>query len=54
MFKEYEAWMNDNRIISEFVRFHPMVKNHEACRDFYNVIPLGDVVHMDLSSPEDI
>lgn len=31
-----------------------MVRNHEACRSFYEVIQLGEVVHMDLSSPEDI
>ena len=31
-----------------------MVKNHDASRPFYEVIQLGEVVHMDLSSPEDI
>ena len=29
-----------------------MLKNHEKCGDFYEVIKLGEVVHMDLSSPE--
>ena len=52
LFKSYSAWLERNGIISEFVRFHPMVKNHEACRPFYDVIQLGEVVHMDLSSPE--
>ena len=47
-------WTEKNGIISEFVRFHPMVKNHEASRSFYEVIKLGEVVHMDLSSPEEI
>lgn len=54
LFKAYEAWIQKNGIISEFVRFHPMVKNHEASRPFYEVIQLGEVVHMDLRSPEDI
>ena len=54
LFKEYESWIQKNGIISEFVRFHPMVKNHEASYSFYEVIQLGEVVHMDLSSPEDI
>lgn len=54
LFQEYLKWIQKNGIISEFVRFHPMVKNHEAARDFYEVIQLGEVVHMDLSSPEDI
>lgn len=50
----YLAWTTENDIISEFVRFHPMLKNHEACGDFYEVIQLGEVVHMELSSPEEI
>lgn len=54
LFDEYERWLEKNGIICEFVRFHPMVKNHEACRSFYEVIQLGEVVHMELSSPEDI
>ncbi len=54
LFEEYEGWIEKNGIISEFVRFHPMVKNHDASRPFYEVIQLGEVVHMELSSPEDI
>lgn len=54
LFQAYERWLEKNSIISEFVRFHPMVKNHEASSSFYEVIQLGEVVHMDLSSPEDI
>lgn len=54
LFEEYEEWAKKNGIISEFVRFHPMVKNHEASQPFYEVIALGEVVHIDLSSPEDI
>ena len=54
LFKAYEAWLERNGIISEFVRFHPMVKNHEKCSSFYDVIQLGEVVHMDLNSPEAI
>ena len=54
LFEEYSKWVRKNGIISEFVRFHPMVHNHTACEDFYEVIPLGEVVHMDLSDPEGI
>lgn len=54
LFEAYKNWVQKNGIISEFVRFHPMVKNHDASRTFYEVIQLGEVVHMDLSSPEDI
>lgn len=54
LFFAYQRWMERHGIISEFVRFHPMVKNHEACKEFYEVIQLGEVVHMELSSPEEI
>ena len=54
LFREYQDWMHRNYIICEFVRFHPMVKNHEQCSSFYDVVRLGEVVHMDLSSPETI
>lgn len=51
LFRSYEDWAKRNGITSEFVRFHPMIGNHEACRSFYEVIQLGEVVHMDLNSP---
>ncbi len=54
LFQAYCQWLGKNGIISEFVRFHPMVKNHEAARSFYEVIQLGKVVHMELSTPEGI
>ena len=52
LFSEYIKWLADNKIISEFVRFHPMLQNQRNCENFYDVIQLGEVVHMDLSSPE--
>lgn len=54
LFGAYENWIQKNGIISEFVRFHPMVKNHDTSMPFYEVIQLGEVVHMELSNPEDI
>jgi hypothetical protein len=51
LFDEYRAWLERNGIVSEFVRFHPLAKNHESCTGFYDVLQLGGVVHMDLSSP---
>jgi len=54
LFNSYSAWLQRNGIISEFVRFHPMLKNHEACQGFYDVIQLGEVVHIDLSDREGI
>lgn len=54
IFIAYEKWVRENKIISEFVRFHPLIKNHEVASTFYDIVQLGEVVHMDLSSPEDI
>lgn len=52
LFEEYACWITKNDIISEFVRFHPMIGNHKKVQENYNVIQLGEVIHMDLSSPE--
>lgn len=49
---EYESWCRKNGIISEFVRFHPVLKNHELLEKNYDVVPLGDTISLDLSSPE--
>ncbi len=54
VFEAYRQWAEKNGVISEFVRFHPMLCNHEACKSFYEVVRLGEVVHMELSSPETI
>ena len=54
LFETYKRWLDKNGVICEFVRFHPMVKNHENSRSFYEVIQLGEVVHMELTSPEEI
>lgn len=54
LFAAYERWCRRSGIVSEFVRFHPMAKNNVICEGFYDVVRLGEVVHMDLSSPEAI
>lgn len=54
LFDVYEKWCIDNHVVSEFVRFHPMLGNHEYSKKFYEVIPLGETVAMDLSSGETI
>ena len=51
LFSEYEKWCFENNIIAEFVRFHPVIKNHLQAAS-YEVIGLGNTVALDLSSPE--
>ncbi len=52
LFREYEEWCQNNKIVSEFVRFHPILENHLPVRERYEVIPLGETITMELSSPE--
>lgn len=50
----YQSKMNEDGIICEFVRFHPMIANHTAISTMYDVTELGNVVHMDLKTPKSI
>lgn len=52
LFSAYEKWCIDNGIISEFVRFHPVIENQKYSQGQYEIVPLGNTVVMDLSSPE--
>jgi hypothetical protein len=51
-FKKYEEYCNKNNIVSEFVRFHPLEKNYEYSKDFYNVTYNSNTIFIDLSSEE--
>ena len=48
----YRSRLCKRRVVSEFVRFHPLARHHVRCAPFYDVVQLGEVVHMDLASPE--
>ncbi len=54
LFKEYNTWCRENSVVSEFVRFHPMLQNQEKAKDFYDVIPLGLTVAMDTTDSDTI
>jgi hypothetical protein len=47
----YCAWAQSEGIVSEFVRFHPLLKNHCGMEEIYTVTELGKTISMDLSSP---
>ena len=49
---EYEKWCVEHNIVSEFVRYHPIINNANDTKSFYDVLPLGKTISMDLSSPE--
>ena len=52
LFTAYEKWCRENNVVSEFVRYHPMLNNAEKVEEFYDVIRLGKTIAMDLSSPD--
>lgn len=49
---EYQKWCREHNIVSEFVRYHPMINNASFLREFYDVIDLGKTISIDLSSPD--
>lgn len=51
---EYSMYCKSRDIVSEFVRFHPVLENAEITRDIYEVIELGKTITMDLQSSEQI
>lgn len=54
LFDAYEKWCKENHIISEFVRFHPVLRNHSYSKSFYNIRLLGKTVAIQLSSKDGV
>ena len=54
LFAAYEDWCWTHSVVSEFVRFHPVLENQKPLTGAYEVVPLGGTIAMDLSSPETI
>lgn len=54
LFDAYENWCRENHIISEFVRFHPVLENYYHSNLFYDIKPHGNTVIMQLSSRDEI
>lgn len=52
LFETYEEWCQENNVVSEFVRYHPVLENHTCSNSAYEVVALGRTIAMDLSSPE--
>jgi len=50
----YLHWCMENGIVSEFVRFHPVLENAPALREMYEVVDLGRTIQMELQSEEQI
>lgn len=49
----FEKYCNDNSIVSEFIRFHPLVNNAEDFKEIYNVIYMRKTLCTNLKDYED-
>lgn len=49
---KYKQWCRKHNIVSEFVRYHPMLDNASCLKEFYDVVDLGKTISIDLSSPD--
>lgn len=50
--KTYTKYCKENNIVSEFVRFHPVLENSKLNNSIYEVNDLGDTITIDLKSEE--
>ena len=50
--KEYLTKMEEEHIVDNFVRYHPVLRNAEPMKSISNVIDLGKTIAFDLTSPE--
>jgi serine/alanine adding enzyme len=53
-FGKLGEFANENGIVSEFVRFHPLIFNHRKMNQFYDVEYVRDTVYIQTSSIEDV
>ena len=54
LFSEYEKWCLEHGVVAEFVRYHPVIKNHVSSQSFYEVIALGETVAIDTTNKDNI
>ncbi|WIV12082.1 GNAT family N-acetyltransferase [Proteiniborus sp. MB09-C3] len=52
--KDFEDYCKENNIVSEFIRFHPLVKNHIYFDSVYDISLNRKTIYIDLTSEEAI
>jgi len=52
--KEYSLFCQRSNIVSEFVRFHPILQNHTFSQHLFHITNIGETISMDLSSLQSI
>ena len=51
--QEFDCWCQENNIVAEFMRFHPLIKNHLLGVGHYKLIHDRNTVYLDLSQSEE-
>ncbi len=51
--KQFESYCNDNNIVSEFIRYHPVIGNVKEFKNYYNVTYIRNTVGTNLAEFED-
>ena len=52
LYAAYCNWCQKNGVVSEFVRFHPVLKTYQWCESAYQLSDLGPTIAMDITSPQ--
>src|SRR5690606_8701924 len=48
----FDQYCKDMNVISEFLRFHPVLRNHTFLENFYDIYNIRSTIFMDLSKGE--
>lgn len=51
--REFDAWCQENDIIAEFMRFHPLMKNYKLGEGHFRLIHDRNTVYLDLTQSEE-
>ena len=51
--KEFDAWCQENDIVAEFMRFHPLLKNYKLGEGHFKLIHDRNTVYLDLFQTEE-
>lgn len=52
--EKFQEYCLKNNIISEFIRFHPLEKNHKNLENFYEISHISETIFIDLSSKDNV
>jgi len=48
-FRTLHNYCNQNQVVSELIRFHPIISNHDYCQSFIPIQKLSEVIVIDLT-----